>query len=95
MVAGANSINDMDLLRRGGTGWLFSASGRPSTLGRAAPVIAATRLRRVPDFVGYGYEPGDTPRSARVTVLSTEYPENVAGVLLGVAWDRSDGGGTE
>ena len=72
-----------------------AASGRPSTLGRAAPVIAATRLRRVPDFVGYGYEPGDTPRSARVTVLSTEYLENVAGVLLGVAWDRSDGGVTE
>jgi hypothetical protein len=55
----------------------------------AAPVIAATRLRRVPDFVGHGYEPGDKPGSTLVTVLSPEYPENVAAVLLGVAWDRS------
>jgi hypothetical protein len=43
----------------------------------------------VPDFVGHGYEPDDKPGSSLVTVLSTEYPENVAGVLLGVARDRS------
>jgi hypothetical protein len=33
LVAGANSINDMDLLRRGGMGWLFSGVRAPSTLG--------------------------------------------------------------
>jgi hypothetical protein len=33
MVAGANSINDMDLLRRGGMGRLFSGVRAPSTLG--------------------------------------------------------------
>jgi hypothetical protein len=33
IVAGANSINDMDLLRRGGMGRLFSGVRAPSTLG--------------------------------------------------------------
>ena len=33
MVAGADSINDMDLLRRGGMGRLFSGVRAPSTLG--------------------------------------------------------------
>jgi hypothetical protein len=42
----------------------------------------------LPDFVGHGYEPGDEPGSTLVTLLSTEYPETVAGVLLGVARDR-------
>jgi hypothetical protein len=32
MVAGANSINDMDLLRRGAMGRLFSVVWAPSTL---------------------------------------------------------------
>jgi hypothetical protein len=33
MVAGADSINDMDLLRHGGMGRLFTGVGAPSTLG--------------------------------------------------------------
>lgn len=33
MVAGADSINDMDLLRHGGMGWLFAGIRAPSTLG--------------------------------------------------------------
>jgi hypothetical protein len=36
MVAGADSINDMDLLRRGGMGRLFSGDRAPSTLGICA-----------------------------------------------------------
>jgi hypothetical protein len=33
MVVGADSINDIDLLRRGGMGRLFSGVQAPSTLG--------------------------------------------------------------
>ena len=33
MVAGADSIEDMDLLRHGGMGWLFAGVRAPSTLG--------------------------------------------------------------
>lgn len=33
MLAGADCIDDMDLLRHGGTGWLFTGVRRPSTLG--------------------------------------------------------------
>jgi restriction endonuclease Mrr len=37
-----------------------------------------------PIFVGHSYGPGDEAGSTSVTLLSTEYPEAVATVLLGV-----------
>jgi hypothetical protein len=50
MIAGAGSIDDMDLLRHGAMPELFGGVRAPSTLGShlrsyIAPVIAAIRLR--------------------------------------------------
>jgi len=51
MVAGANSINNMDLLRRGGMGRLFSGVRAPSTLGiflRAFTFGHVSLMRSIP-----------------------------------------------
>jgi hypothetical protein len=45
----------------------------------------ATDYYGLPAFVGHAYQSGDTPTSTVVTLLSTEYPDHVAGALLGVA----------
>jgi hypothetical protein len=50
MVAGADSIDDMALLRHGGMGRVFARAYAPSTLGSfltgSAPVVVAQRLRK-------------------------------------------------
>jgi len=51
MVAGADSIIDMDLLRHGGTGRLFDEVRAPSTLGtfwRLSPSVTSASSTRLP-----------------------------------------------
>ena len=66
-------------------------NSRPGPRADGVPVVTRRQAKEcfgLPDFVGHGYEPGDEPGSTLVTLLSTGYPETVAGVLLGVARDR-------
>ncbi len=44
----------------------------------------------LPDFVGHAYESGEEPGSTRVILISSEYPNYVAEVLLGVEAQRSE-----
>ena len=50
MVAGADSIDDLDLLRHGGMGRLFVGVRAPSTLGTFLPALTFGRVRQ-PDHV--------------------------------------------
>ena len=47
MVAGADSIDDMDLLTRGGTGRLFCGVRAPSTLGTFLPAFTFGHVRQL------------------------------------------------
>ncbi len=38
----------------------------------------------LPDFVGHAYGPGEEEGSTRVTLISPEYPDCIAEVLLGI-----------
>ena len=61
------------------------AVDKPPTMSRQE---AANRFG-LPEFFGHAYQRGDTPKSTRVTLLSTEYPDYVGEALLGVAVDDS------
>src|SRR3954462_5056254 len=47
MVCGADSIDDMDLLRHGGMGGLFDGGGAPSTLGTFLPCFTFGHVRQL------------------------------------------------
>jgi hypothetical protein len=57
----------------------------------ASPVMTRDEARErfgLPAFAAHGYGSGDEPGSTRVTFLSTESPEYVAEVLLGIQGQR-------
>lgn len=54
MVAGADSINDMDLLRHGGMGRLFDEVWAPSTLGTFLRLFTFGHIRQL-DAVAAGF----------------------------------------
>lgn len=56
----------------------------------SAPVLSrekAKELFDLPMFVGHSYGPGDTKESTTVTLISTEYPEYIRELLLGIQED--------
>jgi hypothetical protein len=57
MVAGADSISDMDLLRHGGMGRLFDEVRAPSTLGTFLRLFTFGHIRQL-DAVAAGSSPG-------------------------------------
>ena len=63
MVAGADSIDDMDLLRHGGTGRLFGGVRAPSTLGTFLRAFTFGHVRQL-----------DSVASAMLTGLATRTP---------------------
>lgn len=46
--------------------------------------------RGLPTFVGHCYRPADTPGSTLVTVISTEHPEYICELLLGLPADLAE-----
>lgn len=56
------------------------ATDKPPAMSRQE---AAARYD-LPIFVGHAYQPGDSPGSTSVTLLSVEYPEYVLDAILGV-----------
>jgi len=60
MLAGADSIEDMDLLRHGAMGRVFTPGRAPSTLGTFEALAAAIRI--VVRGIGGGAGPGSADR---------------------------------
>src|SRR3954463_14206399 len=66
MVAGADSIADMDLLRHGGMAWLFTGIRAPSTLGTLLRSFTFGHVRQL-DSIAAAFLPGLAHRTPLLT----------------------------
>jgi len=73
MVAGADSIEDMDLLRHGGMGRLFDEVRAPSTLGTFLRCVTFGHVRQL-DAVAAGFLGSPTPSRPRGARRATPEP---------------------
>jgi hypothetical protein len=93
LVAGTDSIEDMDLLRHGGMGWLFTGIYAPSTLGSFLHAFAFGHVRQL-DAVASGVVVNLAaagpllPDAARITYLDGD---DTTGATFGYAKQTSHG----
>ena len=62
----------------------FTFAARSRGPGTALSREEAHEMYGISTFVGYSYEAGDAPDSINRTVISTDYPEYVQTLLLGI-----------